>query len=197
MSLVVRGATTDPTPMLGSVAGLLEGNGIDVLRAGDVVRFTAEQVDTLSVLAEPLAAWWHEHGPTTAGDVKLRFVGPHGISELCYCQPDLAVDVVAATIKNDSGTPYGPGEAPGPLRRHAATLLRIARPGFTASQLSIREENGVLRVALAGRQLDDRPRCVEFQAFNPPTRTTVPTTTATAWSTRTTYRSTAGSSHSS
>jgi hypothetical protein len=167
VSLLVRGVTTDPTPMLASAAGVIEANRIDVLRVGDVVRFTAEQVDALSVLAGPLAAWWQEHGPTTADNVALRFVGPHGVRELCFSQPDLAADLIAATIKADSGTPYGPGEAPGPLRRRAATLLRKARPGFTASQVSIQEQNGVLSVTLAGRQLDDQPRSVEFQVFNP------------------------------
>lgn len=167
VSLVVRGVTTDPAPMLARVAEVLQADEIEVLRVGDVVRFTAEQVDTLSVLAVPLAAWWQQHGPTTAGDVTLRFVGPHGVSELDYCQPDLAVDVVARTIEVDSGRPSGPGGAPGALRRLVATLLSRVRTGFVATQLSIREENGVLCVALAGRRLDDRPRSVEFQVFNP------------------------------
>jgi hypothetical protein len=42
------------------------------------------------VLAVPLTAWWQQHGPTTAGDVALRFVGPNGVTELTYRRPDLA-----------------------------------------------------------------------------------------------------------
>ena len=85
---------------------------------------------------------------------------------MTYSRPDLAVGYVRHTIEVDSGRPYGPGEAPGPMRRLTAALLRRVRTGFTASQLSIRDEGGVLCVALAGRELDDRPRSLEFQAAN-------------------------------
>jgi hypothetical protein len=46
-------------------------------------------------------------------------------------------------------------------------LPRRVRTGFTASELFIRDEGELLCVALAGRELDDRPRSVQFQAFNP------------------------------
>ena len=153
--------------MLATVAAAVNANGIEIYRVGDVVRFTADELGDLSVLAAPLAAWWQAHEPTTAGDVALRFVGPNGVTELTYSRPDLAVGYVQQTIEVDSGQPYGPGEAPGPIRRLAAALLRRVRTGFAASQLSIRDEGAVVCVALAGRQLDDRTRSVQFQAFNP------------------------------
>jgi hypothetical protein len=56
--------------------------------------------------------------------------------ELTYSRPELAVDHVRHTIEVDSGRPYGPGEAPGPIRRLMAALLRRARTGFTASELA-------------------------------------------------------------
>lgn len=166
VSLVVGGQTVDPADMLRAVAPAVAVNGISIDRAGDVVRFTADELRDLSVLAGPLAAWWHQHGPTTTGDVALRFVGPNGVTELAYSRPDLAVEHVQHIIEVDSGRPYGPGEVPGPVRRFIAALLRRVRTGFTASELSIRDEGAVLCVALTGRDLDDQPRILEFQAFN-------------------------------
>ncbi|MEW2144068.1 hypothetical protein AB0869_14775 [Micromonospora vinacea] len=167
VSLVVRGQTVDPEGMLAAVARAVIAIGIEVDRFGDVVRFTAEDLDDLSVLAAPLADWWQQHGPTTAGDVALRFVGPSGVTELTYSKPELAVEHVQRHIMVDSGRPYGPGETPGLVRRLTAALLRWARTGFTASELSIRDEGAVLCVALTGRDLDGRPRSLEFQALNP------------------------------
>lgn len=142
-------------------------NNIDVDRVGDVVWFTADELGDLSVLAAPLAGWWQQHGPSVAGGVALRFVGPDGVTELTYSKPELAVEQVQRHINVDSGQLYGPGEAPGPIRRLTAALLRRTRNGFTASELLIRDEGSLLCVALAGRDLDDRPRSLEFQAFNP------------------------------
>ncbi|MGN9804983.1 hypothetical protein [Micromonospora sp. L32] len=167
VSLVVRGQTVDPGGMLVAAARAVAANGIEIDRVGDVVRFTADEMRDLSVLAAPLAGWWQQHGPTTAGDVALRFVGPNGVTELTYSMLDMAVEHVQHIIEVDSGRPYGPGEAPGPIRRLTAALLRRARTGFTASELSMRDEGAVLCVALAGRDLDDRPRILEFQAFDP------------------------------
>ncbi|MER7893067.1 hypothetical protein ABTX15_24925 [Micromonospora sp. NPDC094482] len=167
VSLVVRGQTVDPGEMLVVVARAATVNGIEVDRVGDVVRFTADELRDLSVLAAPLAGWWQRHEPTVAGDVALRFVGPNGVTELTYSVPDLAVEHVQRIIEVDSGQPYGPGGAPGPIRRLTGALSRQARAGFTASELSIRDEGGVLCVALSGRDLDYRPRMLEFQTFNP------------------------------
>ena len=167
VSLVVRGVTMDRAGMLGSVTATVDANGIEVSRAGNVVWFTAEEMRDLSVLAAPLADWWQQHEPTTAGDVAPRFVGPNGVTELGYSSPDLAVEAVQRTIEVDSGRPYAPGEAPSPLMRLTAVLLRRVRIGFTASEVSISDEHGVLCVAMAGRDLDDRPRSVELQALNP------------------------------
>jgi hypothetical protein len=153
--------------MLASVATVVDAKGIEIHRVGDVVRFTAADVRTLAVLAAPLAAWWQQHGPATTGEVVLRFVGPDGVTELTYSRPELAVDCVRHTIEVDSGRPYGPGEAPGPIRRLMAAVLRRVRTGFTASELAISDEDEVVCVALAGRDLDDRPRSVEFRAANP------------------------------
>ncbi|MFF5179802.1 hypothetical protein ACFY2Q_17415 [Micromonospora sp. NPDC000316] len=167
VSLVVRGQTVDPEGMLTSLARASTANGIEIDRIGDVVRFTADELGDLSVLAAPLAGWWQQHGPNVAGDVALRFVGPGGVTELNYSMPELAVEHVQRHITFDSGRPYGPGEAPGPIRRLAAALLRRTRNGFTASELVIRDEGSVLCVALAGRDLDDQPRSLELQAFDP------------------------------
>lgn len=167
VSLVVRGQTVDPEEMLASVASAVTANGIEIDRVGDIVRFTASELSDLSVLAAPLVGWWQAHRPTTVGDVALRFVGPNGVTELAYSRSDLAVEHVQHIIEVDSGRPYGPGEAPGPIRRITAAMLRQVRTGFTASDLSIRDEGAVLCVALTGRDLDDRPRMLEFQAFNP------------------------------
>jgi hypothetical protein len=166
VSLVVRGQTVDPTRMLATVAADLDATGIEVLRVGNVVRLTADELRDLSVLAAPLAAWWQLHEPTTAGDVALRFVGPGGVTEMTYSRPDLAVEYVRHTIEVDSGEPYEPGAAPGPMRRLAAGLIRRVRIGFTASELTIRDEGDILCVAVAGRELDDRPRSMEFPALN-------------------------------
>jgi hypothetical protein len=153
--------------MLATVAADLEANGIEVLRVDDVVRFTADELRDLSVLAAPLAAWWQQHEPTKGGDVALRFVGPSGVREMTYSRPDLAVEYVRHAIEVDSGAPYEPGAAPGPMRRLTAGLIRRGRTGFTASELSIRDEGDILCVVLAGRELDDRPGSMEFQALNP------------------------------
>ncbi len=153
--------------MLADVAAVVDGDGIEIRRAGDVVFFTAEQRSELAVLAGPLAAWWQRHGPTTAGDVVLRFVGPNGVTEIGYCRPDLVVDQVRHTIEAESGRTYEPGEAPGVIRRLAARLLRTARTGFTATVLQMQDEDAVMSLALAGRELDDKPRSVEFQVCNP------------------------------
>jgi len=48
----------------------------------------------------------------------------------------------------------------------AARLVGLVRAGFTASELVVTDDD-VLMVALAGRELDDRPRSIEFQTFNP------------------------------
>ncbi|AVT38579.1 hypothetical protein [Plantactinospora sp. BB1] len=167
MSLVVHGQTVDPTEMLATLATDLDANGIEVLRVDNVVRFTADELRDLSLLAAPLAKWWQQHRPSTAGVVALRFVGPSGVTELSYSRPDLAVEYVRHTIEVESGEPYAPGAAPGPMRRLTAGLIRRGRTGFTASELSIRDEGDILCIALAGRELDDRPRSVQFQAFNP------------------------------
>ena len=153
--------------MLSDVAAVVEAQGIEFLRVGDVVRFTAGQVGELSVLASPIAEWWQRNRPTTAGDVVLRFVGPNGVNEIGYCAPDFVVAAVRHTIEVESGRVYEPGEAPGPARRFAAGLLRRARVGFTATEVAIRDEYGVVWVGLSGREMDDRPRSVEFQAYNP------------------------------
>ncbi|MFJ6154371.1 hypothetical protein [Micromonospora profundi] len=167
VSLVVRGQTVDPEGMLATLTRDVTLNNIDVDRVGDVVWFTADELGDLSVLAAPLAGWWQQHGPSVAGGVALRFVGPDGVTELTYSKPELAVEQVQRHINVDSGQLYGPGEAPGPIRRLTAALLRRTRNGFTASELLIRDEGSLLCVALAGRDLDDRPRSLEFQAFNP------------------------------
>ncbi|GIH15490.1 hypothetical protein Raf01_36620 [Rugosimonospora africana] len=78
---MVHGQTVDPTGMLAAVAADLDANGIQFLRPDNVVRFTADELRDLSVLAAPLAGWWQQHQPTTAGDVALRFVGPSGVTE--------------------------------------------------------------------------------------------------------------------
>lgn len=189
MSLVVRGETVDPAELLVSVSAAVDANGIEILRAGNVVRFTADEPRDLFVLAAPLAAWWQRHGPTTAGDVALRFVGPNGVTELTYSRPDLVVEQVRHTIEVDSGQPDGP-EAPGPMHRLTAALLRRVRTGFTASELFIRDEGDLLCVALAGGSSTTGPAACSSRRSIPNMPTMTPMMTmATAWSTRTTYRS--------
>jgi hypothetical protein len=167
VSLRVRDEVVDPAAMLTAVEALVQGHGIEVYRAGNVVRFTARQRSALVDLAVPLAAWWQEHGPVAGGDVALRFVGTGGVTELTYCRPDLAVEYVRHTIESESGPVYLPGEVPGMVRRLAASVVRAARTGFTASELRVDNEGPCLRVAVAGRELDDKPRHIELQAFNP------------------------------
>lgn len=163
----MRGQKMDPTEMLAEVAAIAEARNIEILRVDNAVRFTAAQADALPVLAVPLAAWWQRHGPTTAGDVALRFVGPNGGGQLTYCVPDIMVELVRHTIEVESGRLYEPGEAPGMAHRLAARLLRGFRAGFTACELVVREQDEVVCVSLAGREVDDRPRSVEFQGYNP------------------------------
>jgi hypothetical protein len=126
------------------------------------VRFAAD-LAALAELAAPLARWWQNAGPQPNGQVLLRFVGPNGVTELAYCVPDIAVKSVRHLIVSESGRFYGPGEAPGPMRRFAARVVRSARAGFTATILRVEDAGGPLVVALAGRDLDDEPRELEFQ----------------------------------
>jgi len=126
VSLVVRDETVDPAPMLAAVEPLLRRHGIDVDRSGDVVRFAGDPAD-LAELAAPLARWWQDAGPDPDGQVSLRIVGANGVTELQYCLPDIAIDHVRHHIVAESGRFYGPGEAPGPMRRLAARLSRVAR----------------------------------------------------------------------
>lgn len=58
-------------------------------------------------------------------------------------------------------------QAPGAPRRLVAMVLRGLRASFTASEVLIDTTDGCLRVAVAGRDLDDQPRSVEFQTFDP------------------------------
>jgi hypothetical protein len=167
VSLRVGEALIDPDVLLTRVAASVPGNGIEVDRRGNVVRFTAPDSLPLIELAGPLAGWWLEHEPTPGGSVALRFAGPHGVDELTYCRPDLAIDAVRSAIAGNCGRVYGPGEAPGPVRRLTARLVRLIRAGFTATELVVTDDDGVLAVALAGRDLDDRARSIEFQTFDP------------------------------
>lgn len=162
VSLVVRDETVDPAPMLAAVEPLLRRHGIDVDRSGDVVRFAGDPAD-LAELAAPLAQWWQDAGPDPDGQVSLRIVGANGVTELQHCLPDIAIDHVRHHIVAESGRFYGAGEAPGPMRRLAARLSRVARTGFTATELRVEDDNGILVVAIAGRDLDDGPREVQFQ----------------------------------
>jgi hypothetical protein len=130
--------------MLATLAADLDANSIEVLRVGNVVRFTADELRDLSVLAAPLAAWWQQHEPSTAGAVALRFVGPNSVTEMTYSRPDLAIEYVRHTIEVDSGEPYASGAAPSPIRRLTAALIRRGRNGFTASELSIHDEGDIL-----------------------------------------------------
>jgi hypothetical protein len=152
----------DPTHLLS-----LGFDGIDVKRTGDVAWFSAADTATLTVLAEPLTVWWQSFGPTLKGNATLRFVGPGGLNELTYCVPDSALEVVRNMIEFDSGRMYEPGEAPGRLRRFAAVVMRRFRTGFTASELVVHDGEGPLCVAVGGRQLDNSPRSIEFQAVDP------------------------------
>ncbi len=162
VSLRVNDETVDPAPLLAAVEPLLQRHSIDVDQGGHVVRFAAEP-DALAELAAPLAQWWQSAGPHPAGQVSLRFVGPNGVTELQYCRPDVAIAHVRHYIVAESGPFYGPGEAPGPMRRLAARVLRGARTGFTATTLCVEVENGLLVVTLAGRDLDDEPHEVQLQ----------------------------------
>ena len=162
VSLVVRDETVDPAAMLAAVEPLLRRHDIDVDRGGDVVRFAGDPAD-LAELAAPLARWWQDAGPDPDGQVSLRIVGANGVTELQYCLPDIAVEHVRHHIFTESGRFYGPGEAPGPTRRAAARVLRAVRTGFTATELRVEADDGVLVVALAGRDPDDAPREMQFQ----------------------------------
>jgi hypothetical protein len=51
VSLVVRGVTVDPAEMLATVTAAVDGNGIEIRRVGNVVRFTADELRDLLVLA--------------------------------------------------------------------------------------------------------------------------------------------------
>ncbi|MGC5022364.1 Imm10 family immunity protein [Micromonospora sp. DT47] len=168
VSVRVGDGQADPAGMLASAAPLLGPHGIEVDRNGRLLFFKAEDPAALAVLAEPLTAWWQGHGTAAdGGQVVLRFVGLHGVNEITYCRPDLAVDLVRHTILAEAGPLYGPGEAPGPVRRAAAGLVRRVRTAFTATEVRTVEENGVFCVTLAGRELDDAPRSLEFQAVDP------------------------------
>ncbi|GAB3189393.1 hypothetical protein FHX75_111230 [Micromonospora palomenae] len=166
VSVLVGGERVDPADVLGAVSPL--AHGVTVRRSGSVLLLTANEVGSLAALAEPLAAWWQGYGPTEGDSaVALRFAGQYGASEMTYCRPDLAVEIVRDTILVESGPVYGPGERPGVVRRVGAWLVRPFRVGFTATQVQVVEEQGVLTVALAGREWDDTPRCLEFQACDP------------------------------
>lgn len=181
VSLVVRGETVDPAGMLATVAAAVDANHIEILRVGDVVRLTADEVPDLSVLAVPLAAWWQQHGPTTAGDVALRFVGPNGITELTYSSPDLAVEHVRHTIEVDSGRPYGPGEAPA---QHVGSQQRRCGGGPASPH---RNCWSVRRAASCTLFWQARTSTTGHEAWSfrysaqSMTTTTLATTTATAW----------------
>ncbi|MBQ0896065.1 hypothetical protein KBX37_23715 [Micromonospora sp. U56] len=168
VSVLVDGERVDPADVLGAVTPLAQENGVTVERSASVLLLTADEVGSLAALAEPLAAWWQRYGPTEGcSAVALRFAGRYGASEMTYCLPDLAVEIVRDTILVESGPVYGPGERPGLVRRVGAWLVRPFRVGFDATQVQVVEEHGVLTVALAGREWDDTPRCLEFQARDP------------------------------
>ncbi|MGC1215064.1 MAG: hypothetical protein WA890_27870 [Micromonospora sp.] len=168
VSVLVNGERVDPADVLGAVTPLARENGVAVERSASILLLTADEVGSLAALAEPLAAWWQGHGPTE-GDrkVALQFAGQYGVSEMTYCRPELAVEMVGDTILIESGPVYGPGERPGVVRRVAAQLVRPFRTGFTATQVQVVEEYGVLTVTLVGREWDDTPRSLEFQACDP------------------------------
>jgi hypothetical protein len=167
VSLCVRGETVDPAAMLASVGDIVVDQAIEVGRAGNVVWFAAARLPSLSRLAPPLTAWWLAEQPSTDGSTSLRFVGPAGVTELTYCQPDRAVESVRHIIETDSGRPYSPGEAPSPMRRLTARLTRVFRPGFTATEIHVTDDGSCLSVVVAGREGDDAPRLIDFQAANP------------------------------
>ena len=131
VSVVVRDAPVDPAAMLADVADLAHRHGIEVTRSGDAaVLFSAVDGTALAHLAEPIASWWQSYEPSTHGDVALRLIGPDGVSDLTYCLPEAAVDSVRFLIEQDAGPHYESGEAPGALRRVAASALRRVRTGF-------------------------------------------------------------------
>jgi len=167
VSLCVGGESVDPADMLASVGDIVHQRAIEIERAGNVVRFTAASLTALSELAPPLAGWWQAERPSTDGSVSLRFVGPAGVTELTYCRPDLAVDSVRHIIETDSGQPYPPGEARHPLHRLAERLTRVFRTGFTATDVHVTEDEYCLSVVVAGREADDAPRLIDFQAATP------------------------------
>lgn len=167
VSLSVRGEVVDPAAMLVAVGDVVREHSVEVERSGNVVWFTATRLSTLTDLAPAIADWWQAERPPSDGSVSLRFVGPAGVTEMTYCQPDRAVDAVRHIIETDSGRPYLPGEAPGGLRRLAARLTRVFRSGFTATEVRVIDDGDCLSVAVAGREVDDRPRLIDFQAPTP------------------------------
>ncbi|SBT40763.1 hypothetical protein [Micromonospora auratinigra] len=168
VSVVVNGERVDPADVLGAVTPLARENGVAVTQFGPLLLLAADEVGPLVALAEPLTVWWQGYGPTGgSGTAVLRFAGQYGVSELTYCRPDLAVEIVRATLLAESGPVHGPGKRPTALRRVAAQLVRPFRNGFTATEVQVIEEQGVLTVLLAGRDGDDTPRSLEFQACDP------------------------------
>ncbi|MEW2330063.1 hypothetical protein AB0880_19885 [Micromonospora chersina] len=168
VSILVDGERVDAADVLGAVTPLARENGVTVEMSASILLLTAAEVGPLAALAEPVAAWWQGYGPTESDrTVALRFAGQYGVSEVTYCRPDLAVEIVRDTILTESGPVYRPGERPGLVRRVTAQLVRPFRNGFTATQVQVVEEHGVLTVALAGREWDDTPRRLEFQACDP------------------------------
>lgn len=168
VSVLVDGERVDPADVLGAMTSLARETGVAVERSGPILLLTGAEVGPLAALAEPLVAWWQGYGPTEGSrKVALRLAGQYGVSELTYCRLDLAVEMVRDTILTESGPVYGPGGRPGVVRRAAAQLVGPFRTGFTATQVQVAEEHGVLTVTLAGREWDDTPRSLEFQACDP------------------------------
>jgi hypothetical protein len=163
----VSGEEVDPAQFLDGVYDLLGRRAIDATRFKKLVLFSAEDAMTLADLAGPVAEWWQSFKPSTRGDVVLTMVGPGGKTELNYCLPEHAVENVRHLIVTECGPRYERGQAPGVIRRAAAQVLRRVRAGFVASEVNIGTAEGCLVVAVAGRDLDDSPRSIEFQTADP------------------------------
>ena len=53
------------------------------------------------------------------------------------------------------------------MRRLTARLTLDFRPGFTATEIHVTDGGSCLSVVVAGREVDDAPRLIEFQAAKP------------------------------
>lgn len=100
VSVLVDGRAVDPTDLIDAVSAMSPPPPVQIERAGDTVRFMAEERAALGDLAATLFQWWQRHGTTAV----LWLVGSAGITKFTYLHQDRAVSMLRRTIETQSGS---------------------------------------------------------------------------------------------